>query len=164
MINRKVEAALNKHIGEEVYSAYLYLALAAFYESKNLKGFGQWLQVQYAEELGHAKKFFDYILARDGSVELPAIPKPPVKFSAPHVAFALTHEHEQKITRLIDSLFDLALKEKDVATQNFLRWFIDEQVEEEASTLEIVEKLKLIGGKGSGIMMLDHQLGKRGKE
>lgn len=159
-----MESALNKQIGEEVYSAYLYLALAGYYESKNLKGFGQWLQVQYAEELSHAKKIFSYVLSRGGTVELPAIPKPPVKFPPPHQAFVLAHQHEQKITRLINDLFYLALAEKDVATQNFLRWFVDEQVEEEASTIEIVEQLKLIGEKGSGIMMLDHQLGKRGKE
>ncbi|MFA5051465.1 MAG: ferritin [Patescibacteria group bacterium] len=164
MINKKVEAAFNKQIAEEQYSAMLYLALAAYYESRNLKGFGAWLRAQYEEELTHAMKFVDFILERGGSIELSALPKPPVKLPPPHQAFALAYQHEQKITRLIHGLYDLATKEKDYPSQSFLKWFIDEQVEEEANTLEITEKLKMIGEKGSGIFMLDHQLGKRGKE
>ncbi|MFA6552867.1 MAG: ferritin [Patescibacteria group bacterium] len=164
MINKKVEAAFNKQIAEEQYSAMLYLALAGYYESMNFKGFGSWLRLQYEEELAHAIKFFNFIIERGGTAELSALPKPPTKLPPPHQAFSLAYQHEQKITKLIDSLYDLALKEKDYPSQSFLKWFIDEQVEEEASTLEITEKLKMIGDKSSGILMLDHQVGKRGKK
>jgi ferritin len=162
MISQKLTAAINKQIGEELYSAYLYLSMAAYYESQNLKGFGQWLRVQHAEELAHAQKFFDYLIARGGSVELPAIAKPTATFPSPHLAFGAAYEHERKITKLINGLYELALAENDYASQSFLRWFIDEQVEEEASSLEIAETLKKIGEKGSGIFMLDHRLAKRG--
>ena len=164
MISKKIEDAFNKQIAEEQYSAMLYLAMAGHYESMNLKGFGSWLRLQYEEELVHAIKFFDFIIARGGTAELSALPKPPTKFPPPHQAFGLAYQHEQKITKLIHGLYDVALKEKDYPSQSFLTWFIDEQVEEEASTLEIVEKLKMIGEKGSGILMLDHQLDKRRKE
>ncbi len=161
MISKKLEAAFNRQIAEEQYSAMLYLALAGYYESLNLKGFGAWLRVQYQEELTHAIKFLDFIIEKGGKIELSALPKPPVKLPPPHQAFGLAYQHEQKITKLIDGLYELALKEKDYSAQSFLKWFIDEQVEEEANTLEIVEKLKMVGDKGSAILMLDHQLGKR---
>lgn len=164
MISKKIESAFNKQIAAEQYSAMLYLALAAYYESKNLKGFSAWLRVQYEEELTHAMKFFDFILERGGVIELSALPKPPAKFPPVHQAFALAYEHEQKVTGMIHGLYELALKEKDYPAQSFLKWFVDEQVEEEANTLEITEKLKLIGEKSNGIFMLDHQLGKRGKD
>jgi ferritin len=161
MINKKIEKAINGQIKEEFYSAYLYLALSAYYASSNLQGFASWLSVQAKEELGHAMKFYHFLLERGGMIQLQPIAQPPAVYSGLTKAFPLAYAHEQKITNLINKLYELAKTEKDYAFEQFLHWFINEQVEEEATTLEISEKLKIIGEKSNGIFMLDHQLGKR---
>ena len=161
MISQKIVEAINGQIKEEFYSAYLYLALAAHYEAAHLKGFYQWLMAQYEEEMQHAIKFYNYLLERDGKIELLQIDKPPTDFPPPHEAFKLAYAHEKKTTGLINDLYHLAQTEKDPAFEQFLRWFIEEQVEEEEGTLAIVGKLEKIGKDPTGLFMLDGQLGQQ---
>lgn len=162
-LNKKVETALNSQINAEFYSAYIYLSMAVYFENANLKGFANWMNVQAHEEWEHGKKILDYILERGGQVSLKAIEKPPVKWKSPLAVFQDAYNHEQKVTRLIENLYKLAKSEKDYATEIMLQWFITEQVEEEASASEIVEKLKLVENKENGLLMLDRELAQRGK-
>ena len=135
--------------------------MAAYFESINLKGFANWMRVQAQEELTHAMRFFDYINERGGVVKLAAIEQPPTEWKSPLDVFEATYKHEVKVTGMINSLVNLAMKEKDHATYNMLQWFVAEQVEEEASADEIRQQLKLIGKDGRGILMLDRELGQR---
>ncbi len=160
-ISKKMESAVNVQMNEELYSEYIYLAMASYFESQNLKGFAHWMKKQAEEEREHAMKFHDFLFDRDGTATLEALKKPPAKWASPLAAFQEAYKHEQYITGCINKLYDLAEKEKDHATKVMLHWFIDEQVEEEASALEIVEKLKLIGNSVNGLMMLDQALSKR---
>ncbi len=164
MVTKKIESAINGQIQAELYSSYLYLAMSAYCQKLNFKGFASWLQKQAEEEVGHAMKFYKFLLDRGGTVELRAIDKPPVSFASPLKVFQQAYAHEQKVTGLIGKLYELAKREKDYAFEQFLLWFIDEQVEEEAQTAEISGILSSIGDSGNGIWMLDHRLGKRGKE
>ncbi|MFO7619116.1 MAG: ferritin [Thermoplasmata archaeon] len=161
MINKKVEKALNEQINTELYSSYLYLSMASDMEGKSLTGFAHWMKSQAQEELFHAMKMYDYVVERGGMVTLKGIADPPIKWKTPLTVAENVYEHEQHVTALINSLMDLAIKEKDHATVNFLQWFVKEQVEEEASADEIVQKLKLIGGKGDGLFMIDKELAAR---
>ncbi|HCW93130.1 MAG TPA: ferritin [Flexistipes sinusarabici] len=161
MISKKMEQALNKQLNNEFFSAYLYLAMSAWSENRGLKGFANWFYVQYQEENFHAMKFYTYLLDQGAEVDLLKIDKPETKFSSPLEAFEKTLEHEQFITKSIYELVDLALSEKDHATNAFLQWFITEQVEEEASVNEIIDNLKLVDGQGNGIFMIDKELGTR---
>lgn len=165
MIGKKMEKALNEQVNKELYSAYLYLAMSAFSQSINLPGFANWFRLQANEEVAHAMKIFDYINEAGGTAVLEAIEKPPAKFKSPLALFEQSLEHEQFVTRSIHGLVDLAIQEKDHATNSFLKWFVDEQVEEEAHASEILAKLSMIGeGKGGGLLMIDHQLSKRSAE
>ncbi len=161
MLSKKLESELNKQLNAELYSAYLYLSMAAYYESKNLKGFANWMNVQAQEEQVHGMKLYDYINERGGRVQLAAIEAPPVEWSSVVDVFDNVYSHEQKVTGLINNLVNIATEEKDHATVNFLQWFVAEQVEEEASASEVLEQLKFIDGKGSGIFMLDRELKQR---
>jgi len=161
MINKKMEKAINEQINAELYSAYLYLSMSAYFESINLTGFANWMKIQAQEEVVHAMKFYDYLVERGGRVTMLSIDAPQTTWSSPLSAFEDVYQHEQKVTSLIHNLMDLALAEKDHASVSMLRWFVDEQVEEESSADAIVEKLKLVGEKGRGIFMLDQQLGQR---
>ena len=161
MISKTMEKALNKQINEEIYSAYLYLSMSAYFESGNLKGFANWMMVQYKEEMDHAMKFYNYLNERSGKVNLYAIKEPPIKWKSPLNAFKETLKHEQHITKCINGLVEVAEKEKDRATFNMLQWYIDEQVEEEANDEEIINKLELVGNSGNGIFMLDRELAQR---
>lgn len=161
MLSKKLEGALNKQIVAELYSAYLYLSMSAYFHSLNFGGFANWMRVQAMEESTHAMKIFDYVNERGGRVVVDAIEKPATKWSSPLAAFEAVLKHEQKVTGLINKLADLAVKERDHATQNFLQWFVAEQVEEEASADEIVQKLKLVGKDGGGLFMVDRELGQR---
>jgi len=163
MLSKKLEAALNEQIKHEKYSAYMYLAMSAQCEEANMKGFARWLRVQAQEELSHALRIFDYINERGGRVRLQAIDEPPMEYGTPLQMFEKVYEHEQKVTGFINALYDLARSENDYPTQIHLNWFIEEQVEEEASASEIVETLKMIGEKGHALVMLDRELGKRGE-
>ena len=161
MIKGKIENELNKQLNAELYSSYLYLSMSAYFESINLKGFANWMRVQAQEELVHAMKFYDYINERGGRAVLMAIDAPPAKWQSPFVVFEHVYEHEQKVTGLIHDLVNLAISENDHATNNFLQWFVAEQVEEESSADEIVQKLKLVEDARGGIFMLDKELGQR---
>ncbi|OYT59975.1 ferritin [Thermoplasmatales archaeon ex4484_30] len=161
MLSQRMLEELNKQVNAELYSAYLYLSMAAYFESINLKGFANWMRVQAQEELTHAMRFFDYINERGGVVKLAAIEQPPTEWKSPLDVFEATYKHEVKVTGMINSLVNLAMKEKDHATYNMLQWFVAEQVEEEASADEIRQQLKLIGKDGRGILMLDRELGQR---
>ena len=161
MLTKKMQDAFNSQIQAELASAYLYLAMAADCEAKNLKGFGHWLRMQYNEEVGHAMKMFDFVLERGGRVVLQAIEAQPAEFGSPIDVFAKVLSHEQMVTARINSLYETAVAEKDYASQIFLQWFISEQVEEEASAGEILEKMKVAGDKGSALMWIDKELGKR---
>jgi ferritin len=160
-LSAKMQEALNKQINAEIYSAYLYLAMATQFRCDNWKGFAHWMEVQAKEEWGHAMKIYKYIDERLGKITLDAIAKPPAKWASPLAAFAAALDHEQKITAMFDNLVALAQKEKDNATLNMLQWFVDEQVEEEGQTDDIVQKLKLVGGQVQGMFILDSLLGKR---
>jgi len=162
MISKPISEAMNAQVVHEMYSAYLYLSMAAYFEAENLPGFAQWMRVQFQEEQSHAIKFFDYILERGGKVELDAIAKPAVDFKSPLAVFEAAYEHEQKVTGLILGIYDKAVAEKDVASQIFLQWFVNEQVEEEKNASDIVDMLKKIGPSVGSLYQLDHRLGKRG--
>ena len=161
MIKEKMLNALNEQINAEQYSALLYLAMSAYFNDNGLPGFANWMYIQYQEELSHSIKFFNYVHERDGKVQLKAIEQMPTEFGGVIDVFEKTLEHEQKVTGLINNLVDIALEEKDHAAQSFLRWFVDEQVEEEANVKEILDTLKLIDGQGNGIFMLDREMRQR---
>lgn len=160
MLTKKVQAALNDQIGYEFYSAYLYLAMSAHFETLNLKGFATWMRTKFTEEQVHALKFFDYVNARGGKVELPALGQPKTSWKTNLAVFEESLAHEQGVTARIHNLYELALAEKDYPTQALLQWFITEQVEEEQTVTGIIEQLKLIDARGTAVLMLDHRLGK----
>ena len=158
MLKETVLTALNKQINAEMHSAYLYLSMSAYFEDKGLAGFANWMKVQYKEELSHALKFFDFVNARNGRVVLEPIAGVPTKFENTIEVFERTLEHEQKVTEMIDQLMDTAVKASDHATQSFLQWFVDEQVEEESNVNELLDNLRLIDGQGNGVFMLNREL------
>lgn len=160
-MNKKIEKAINGQINAEFYSAYLYLSMAAYFDSLNLSGFANWMKVQAKEEMTHAMKFYDFVFARGGAVELTAIGKPPSKFKSPLDVAEQTLAHEKKVTGLINGLYELAHEEKDHAFQSLLKWYIDEQVEEEENAAKLIDKAKLAGDKGQGLYMLDKELADR---
>jgi ferritin len=161
MLSKKMEKALNEQINAELYSAYLYLSMAAWFQSQNLPGFSAWMRVQTKEENGHAMKFFDFINERRGKVVLKAIEEPAKEWKSPLAAFEASFEHEQYITGRIDDLVSLAAAEKDHATVNFLQWFVKEQVEEESSVDAVVQKLKMAEKAPGAQLMLDQAMGQR---
>lgn len=161
MLSAKMEAALNEQINAELYSAYIYLSMSAFFLSTDLKGFGNWMNSQAQEEVAHSMKIYNFILDRGGNVKLTAIDGPQQEWESPLVVFEAAYKHEQYVTSLIHNLVTLAIEEKDYPTKNLMDWFVDEQVEEEASASEIVEQLKLIGGEGQGLLMLDREMAQR---
>jgi ferritin len=161
MISKKMEAALNEQLNKEIYSAYLYMSMSAYSTHIGLKGFANWFMVQYQEEMMHAMKFYDYINDQGGRVMLMAIDAPPTEFESPLDMFEKTLKHEQIVTKRINNLADLAIKEKDHATSIFLQWFITEQIEEEANDNDVIAKLKLVGKKGDALLMLDKELSAR---
>ena len=164
MIDKTILAKINDQINDEMYSAYFYLSMSAFLEAQNHGGFAQWMRIQAGEEMGHAMKFYDYVYDRGGEVVLESIEKPPSDFRSPHDVFEQVSEHEQKVTGLIHALYELALEKNDYASQIFLHWFIDEQVEEEKNADAIVQKLKLVGDKVNGLLLLDRELGARASD
>jgi len=161
MLNQTMQDAINDQIQAELYSSYLYLSMSAYYESLNLPGFANWMRLQAQEEAVHAMKFFDYVNDRGGRVKLLAVQAPPVDFESPVEPFKMAYEHEQLVTSLINNLYKLALEQNDFAAQSMLKWFIDEQVEEEKSALDIVEQLEFIGEHKIGLFMMDRELAGR---
>ena len=161
MLKKKMLDALNDQINAEYYSSYLYLSMAAWSESVNLKGLANWFKVQALEEMVHVMKFFAFVLDRKGEVELKPIEGPPTKWASPVAAFEATLSHEQYITSRINNLVDLALAESDHATNTLLQWFVNEQVEEEASADQMLSQLKLAGDTPAALFMIDRELGAR---
>ncbi|HNW88552.1 MAG TPA: ferritin [Bacteroidales bacterium] len=153
-----MEKALNDQINAEFFSSYLYLSMAAYFERINLAGFANWMRIQEKEENAHGMMFFNYINERGGTVELQAIEKPAGDWKNPIKVFEEVLKHEQKVTALINNLVNIAIQEKDHATNNKLQWFVAEQVEEEANASEILEQLKIVEGKGQGLLLLDREL------
>ena len=161
MLSERMTEALNKQINNEIYSAYLYLSMSAYSTFIGLKGFANWFIVQYQEEMVHAMKIYDYINDQGGQVKLMAVAQPPTKFGSPLGMFEKTLEHEKFVTKCINDLVDLAIEEKDHASNIFLQWFVTEQIEEEANDNEIISKLKLVGKEGNGLFMIDKELAAR---
>ena len=161
MLSEKMQDALNKQINQEFYSSYLYLSMSAYFQAISLMGFSHWLRIQAQEELFHAMKFYDFVNERGGRVTLQKIADPPVKWDNSVTVFQDILKHEQGVTRAINDLVNLAYEEKDHATQIFLQWFVTEQIEEESSAGEVLHKLKLTAGEGSGLFMLDRELATR---
>lgn len=161
MISRAMQDAINEQIRDELYSAYLYLSMAAYFEATSLPGFASWMRMQSQEEVSHAMKLFDFVNERGGRVTLHAIDQPPLEFESPRAVFEATYEHEQKVTGLIHDLYGLALEEKDYPAQVMLHWFIDEQVEEEDGVSQILDVLERVGDNDQGLLMIDRELGRR---
>ncbi len=161
MMKEKIEKAFNQQINEELFSSYLYFAMSAYFEAKNLRGFANWMRVQAHEELTHVIKFYNFIIDCGGRVELSAIDMPQKEWDSPLAAFEASLKHEQKITGCINDLVNLSIEEKDHAANNFLQWFVQEQVEEESNVSDVVENLRMIDGAPGGLFMLNRELGSR---
>jgi ferritin len=161
MITKKMEKALNGQINKEFYSAYLYLSMSSSCNKLGMPGCEHWFRIQYDEEVIHMTKMFDYVMQHGGEAHLMQIDEPPENFSSALDAFEASLKHEQFVTKSINELLDVAVDERDHATQVFLQWFITEQVEEEANVKEIVDRLKMIGDNGAALMMIDDKLGQR---
>jgi len=164
MISETIQKAINDQINAELYSSYLYLSMSAWFEDGNFKGFAKWMKVQTDEEREHAEKLYKFLVDRGGRVTLKAIAAPPVDFKSVQDIFEQSYAHEQKVTALINGIYDMAVKEKDFATQEHLNWFVKEQVEEEASASEMVHQVKLAENKPGNLMYLDRHAAKRGGE
>lgn len=160
-MSKKMVDALNEQIKNEYYSAYMYLAMSAYLADLGLPGFASWMRIQAQEEVTHANKMYDYVLSRGGKIELKAIDAPPKAWKSPLDVMQAAFAHEQFVTKCINDLTDLAVKEKDHASQIFLAWYVTEQVEEEENFTDLVNALKLIKGEGQGLLMLDRELGTR---
>lgn len=164
MLSDKVLEALNEQIAHELYAAYLYLAMMAYFDGRSLEGFAHWMRLQSKEEVGHAMKLVDFILDRGGNVELRELAAPPADFESPLAVMESALRHEEKVTAMINDLYELAAAEKDYASQVLLQWFIDEQVEEEKSAGGVVDQLRLAGDSVSALLVIDERLSRRGAE
>lgn len=164
MLKAKIEEALNLQLNQELYAFYLYLSMSAYFDSLNLNGFSNWMRFQAEEEKTHALKFYDFILQSNGKVDLKNIAAPKKDWKSTVEVFQDTYEHEKKVTESIYDIVDLSISEKDHATHNFLQWFVSEQVEEEATALKILEKIKFIGDNQGALFILDRELGGRSME
>ena len=161
MLNKKVEEAINAQINAEMWSAYLYLSMSAYFHANGNPGFANWYEVQFKEEQDHAMIMFNYVVSRGGVVKLQAIDAVPTEWTSPLDVVEATLAHEEKVTALINNLYKVASDENDFATQSMLKWFIDEQVEEEDNARTIIDNLKMIDGNGYGLYMLDKELSTR---
>jgi ferritin len=164
MLSPKLQDAFNKQINAELYSSYLYLSMAAYFEAEDLKGMAHWMRIQADEERAHAMRIFDFVNDRSGRVALTPIDAPQGEWKSPLEVFEASYRHEQKITGMINDLMGLVAVEKDGAGHDFLEWFCREQVEEEAQAQLIVAQLKRVGGDGVGLYLIDQELGKRGAQ
>jgi ferritin len=158
MLKPNLLAALNQQINEEYYSSYIYQAMVAYFEDNHLDGCAHWMRLQAQEEHDHALKIFDYVISRGGRVVLAAVQAPPKEWPSPQAAFEAALAHEKLMTANINKLADLAQSEKDHATNNLMQWYVTEQVEEEANVDDIVNKLKMVGGDGAGLFLMDREL------
>ncbi len=161
MLSEKMQDALNSQINAELYSGYLYRSMSAYYQSLNLPGFANWMYVQMQEEQAHATIMYNYVIDRGGRVLLQPIAGPPTEWDSPGAPFEDAYAHEQKVTAMIDNLVNLAIEERDHATNAMLQWFVNEQVEEEKNASGIVQQMKIVAGVPAGLIMLDRELGAR---
>lgn len=161
MFSTKVEEALNAQINAEMWSAYLYLSMAAYCHEQGLAGMANWFEVQFKEEQDHAMIIYKHLVARGGRVKLAPIAEVETEWASPLAVFEHTLTHEKKVTSLINDLYALATEEKDYATQSMLKWFIDEQVEEEENVKTLIDNLRMIKDNGFGLYMIDKELGAR---
>jgi ferritin len=164
MIGKALQDAMNDQINKELFSSYLYLSMASWFEEKNLPGFAHWMRIQDEEEREHAMKFYDHLVDRGGRVLLKAIEAPRTDWKSALEVFEEAAGHEARVTASINALYELAQKEKDYPAQVMLQWFVTEQVEEEKNAAEILASLKLIEERGTAVLMLDHRLAKRTAE
>lgn len=162
MLSKSLGASMNEHLSKELYAAHLYLAMSAYFDANNLPGCAAWMRAQADEERSHGMKFYEYIYDRGGTVELMALDKPPVDFRSALDAFQQAHEHERHVSEAIDALYRQALDEGDFASQVFLQWFIQEQVEEEKTSGTLVETVKMVGDSTASLLLFDRELGGRG--
>lgn len=161
MISEKMQDSFNKQVTAEFYSAHLYLSMAANLETIDLPGFANWMRIQYQEEVSHAMKMFEYVIERDGRAIITGFEDPQVEWKSALDVFVDAYAHEQKVTALINGLMDVAIEEKDHAAQIFLQWFINEQVEEEASVKTVIQQLKMLGDSKAGLFQIDRELARR---
>ena len=164
MITKSVHKLMNEQINKELYSAYLYLSMAAWFETQNLPGFANWMRIQAGEEQEHAMKFFGHLVERGAKVELKAIAAPPVEWKSGLELVKQVLEHEEAVTASINAIYDQAIADKDYPSQVLLQWYVSEQVEEEKNASELVYQVGAVGSSQSGMLMLDHRVGKRGAE
>ena len=162
-IGKAIQGAMNDQIHKELESAYGYLAMSAYFSNHNYPGAASWMRIQAREEIGHATKFIDFMEDRGGTVALRALAKPTAEYASPLAAFESAVKQEALVSASIYALYELSAKEKDYAAQALLQWFITEQVEEEKTSRQIVETLRLIGANTSGLYMFDRELGRRGQ-
>lgn len=161
MITDKMTAAINGQINAEIYSAYLYYSMSAYFESISMAGFAHWMEMQAKEEMYHSSKLVGYLHERGGRVILEAIDKPQTEWQSPLNVVEDVLAHEQKVTGLINDLMDIAQAEHDHASGIYLQWFVLEQVEEEANVGAILGKMKMIDKDSSGLFALDQEMGQR---
>ena len=161
MLSDRMQETLNRQINREFFSAYSYLALTAYFEDLNLKGFAHWMKTQYEEELIHANKAFDFVNNRDGRVILARLEAPQVTWSSPVEAFGFALETEQANSNQIYEVVETAMEERDHATHTFMQWFVSEQTEEEALVNDMLQRLRLVGDSNTGLFLIDHELGLR---
>lgn len=161
MPNSSVQDAMNEQIKMELTSAYAYLAMSACFEEQNLSGFARWMRLQAEEELEHAMKFFGFIHDRGGRVALQALDQPKAQYESALAAFETALHHEQRVSAAINAIYTLAVRENDFASQSFLDWFVDEQVEEEKNAAFAIEQLRMAGDNPAALLMLDREFGKR---
>lgn len=161
MINKKMESAINEQMNWELYSSYMYFSMASYFESQNLKGCSSWMRVQAMEELSHFKKMYDFLTARGGRAVMSEIKAPPAEWKNALDAFEETLKHEEHVTSRINDLVDIALELRDHASNSFLQWFVDEQVEEEESVNDVLQNLKLNESNPGGLFIIDKELGAR---
>ena len=161
MMSQTMQDALNEQMQNEFYSAYLYLSMSAYCERVNLPGLARWMRAQAGEETKHALKIFDHLLDRGGRAVLRQIDHPPGEFASARDVFEQAHHHEQQVTASINSVYGLAMDERDFASRVFLDWFVQEQVEEEKTSGLLAEQLRMVGEDRPGLLMLDRELGQR---
>lgn len=161
MLDKDIQNALNEQLNRELYSAYTYLAMSAYFEDLSLSGFSSWMKLQSKEEIEHSMKYYRYIFDRQGKVTLSAIATPKQNWKSPLEVFEDAYAHESQVTKDINKIVDLSIKQSDHATHHFLQWFVGEQIEEESTTSDLVTRLKRIGDNPAGLVMLDRELAAR---
>ena len=161
MLSERMLETLNKQINYEFFAAYSYLALTAYFEDTDLKGFAHWMRLQHEEELVHAYKVFDFVNDRGGRVTLAALDTPQASWDSPLEALAFALEMERQNSQHIYAVVDIAMEERDHATHAFMQWFVNEQVEEEALASDMLQQLRLVGDNNNGLFLMDRELGQR---